>query len=80
MRLRGLVGIASLVIAATYPLQANANTWSMQVDTVSLGMTGVSPHVERINGVDRVWRSDGPGGTRASDCNEAGVCTNLSLN
>ena len=51
----------------------------MQVDAVSLGMTGVSPHVERINGVDRVWRSDGPGGTRASDCNEAGTCTNLSL-
>ena len=44
-----------------------------------MGMNGVSPHVERLNGVDRVWRSDGPTGTVVSDCNDQGICTSVTV-
>lgn len=76
---RILILVSVLLATFLLPLEAKADTWSMKVDDVSLGMTGVSPHVERLNGVDRVWRSDGPSGTRASDCTDAGVCSNVSL-
>jgi hypothetical protein len=58
---------------------SQASTWRMTEDAVTLGMKGASAHVERINGVDRVWRADGAQGTIASDCNDAGVCTPVSL-
>ena len=48
-------------------------------DPVSLGMTGVSPHVERTAAGDRVWRSDGPAGTNVSLCTDAGACTPETL-
>jgi len=48
-------------------------------DPVSLGMTGVSPHVERTVAGDRVWRSDGPAGTNVSLCTDAGACTPETL-
>lgn len=72
---------SALVIAAallTPPTHA-ADKWVLTTDNVSLGMNGVSPHVEKTGEIDRVWRSDGPSGTVASDCNAAGVCTNVSL-
>jgi cell division septation protein DedD len=72
----------SLIFLALSPMKANAADWTMTEDTgvfVKMGMNGVSPHVERLNGVDRVWRSDGPTGTVASDCIDEGVCTNVSL-
>jgi len=56
---------------------AKAAEWTMTQDAVSLGINGVSPHVDRLNGTDRVWRSDGPSGTVISDCNDAGVCINV---
>ena len=56
---------------------AKAAEWTMTQDAVSLGINGVSPHVDRLNGTDRVWRSDGPSGTVISDCNDAGVCVNV---
>ena len=74
-------GLAAFVIAfstLTAPVEA-AESWNLTPDSVSLGMNGVSPHVEKIGEIDRVWRSDGPSGTVASDCNEAGVCTTVSL-
>ena len=50
-------------------------------DSVSLGMTGVSPHVERTATGDRVWRSDGPAGTNVSLCplDNAGDCVSETL-
>jgi len=69
-----------LILLALSPIKANAADWTMTEDAgvhVKMGMNGVSPHVERLNGVDRVWRSDGPTGTVASDCNDEGVCTNV---
>ena len=74
-------GITAAVIALatlTAPAQAS-DSWNLTTDNVSLGMNGVSPHVEKIGETDRVWRSDGPGGTVASDCTPAGVCTPVSL-
>lgn len=55
--------------------------WELIDESVSLGMNGVSPHVERTAGGDRVWRSDMvPAGTAVSLCNDAGVCTTETLN
>ncbi|NDF90169.1 MAG: hypothetical protein EB113_06285 [Actinobacteria bacterium] len=71
-----------LIFIALSPMKANAADWTMTEDAgvhLKMGMNGVSPHVERLNGLDRVWRSDGPTGTVASDCNDEGVCTNVSL-
>jgi hypothetical protein len=71
-----------LIFIALSPIKANAADWTMTEDAgvhLKMGMNGVSPHVERLNGLDRVWRSDGPTGTVASDCNDEGVCTNVSL-
>jgi hypothetical protein len=65
-------------ITFTYPVSADDN-WEISIDAVSLGISGVSPHVEKIGDKDRIWRSDGPQGTVASDCDAAGVCTNVSL-
>lgn len=73
--------LSALVIAAALltPPSHASEKWVLTVDNVSLGMNGVSPHVEKISEIDRVWRSDGPGGTVASDCPESGTCTNVSL-
>lgn len=71
-----------LIFIALSPIKANAADWTMTEDAgvhLKMGMNGVSPHVERLNGLDRVWRSDGSTGTVASDCNDEGVCTNVSL-
>jgi hypothetical protein len=67
------------LICTTYSLKLYASTFQMKEDQVQLGMSGASAHVERFNGVDRVWRADGAAGTVASDCNDAGVCTPVSL-
>ncbi|MSZ67858.1 MAG: hypothetical protein F2712_04230, partial [Actinobacteria bacterium] len=29
--------------------------WALAEDSVSLGLTGVSPHVERTGNADRLW-------------------------
>ena len=74
---------ALLMAVATLPTyQAHGAEWSMTEDMglhLKMNMNGVSPHVERLNGVDRIWRSDGPTGTVVSDCNEEGVCTNVTV-
>ena len=69
--------VASIVILAMLlPSPAGAVvTWELTDDAVSLGINGVSPHVEKTAGGDRVWRSDGPSGTVVSMCSDAGVCT-----
>jgi hypothetical protein len=74
------VALASALLSSTFiaPSQA-AEQWVMTVDNVSLGMKGVSAHVEKIGDKDRVWRSFGPQGTIASDCNDAGICTDVTL-
>ena len=77
MRRALVVALALTISTLPSPAQAS-NNWVMTAENVTLGINGVSPHVERFNGVDRVWRSDGPNGTTISDCNDAGVCTSVS--
>jgi len=67
-----------LAVTAAQPSSAVVE-WELIDDSVSLGMNGVSPHVEKVAGGDRVWRSDGPSGTEVSLCTDAGVCTSERL-
>ncbi|NDA40925.1 MAG: hypothetical protein EBX88_05790, partial [Actinobacteria bacterium] len=81
---RVATGIVALLVCSLINSvnTAYAAEWSMTEDGglhLKMNMNGVSPHVERLNGVDRVWRSDGPTGTVASDCTDDGVCTNVSI-
>lgn len=71
--------LATLLSCLLLTSPAFASGFKMSEDNLTLSMTGASAHVERFNGVDRVWRSDGAAGTVASDCNDAGVCTSVSL-
>lgn len=69
---------ASLVLTAA-PV-ANASSWVLTDESVNLGLSGVSPHVERVAGGDRVWRADMvPSGSAVTLCNDAGVCTPEAL-
>ena len=81
-RISSIFAMAALIVGLLPLQQASATEWSMTEDSgfqMKMGMSGVSPHVERLNGLDRVWRSDGPTGTVASDCTDEGVCTNVPL-
>jgi len=67
-----LVGV--ILIA---PAQAAfAKSWSFSEDSVSLGLKGVSPHVQKTSKGDRLWRSDMvPTGTAVTVCDSSGNCT-----
>jgi hypothetical protein len=67
--------LAVLATLATTRTTHAVVEWELTDDPVSLGMSGVSPHVEKTASGDRVWRSDGPSGTVVSICSEAGACT-----
>ncbi len=56
------------------------DSWQITEDSVSIGLTGVSPYVEHLaSGADRVWRSGGLNGSEVSDCTDAGVCAAVAL-
>jgi len=74
----GAAVAASVAVSAGGAAAVQGSTFTD--DPVSLGMTGVSPHVERTAAGDRVWRADMvPSGTAVSLCTDAGVCTSESL-
>jgi len=52
--------------------------WALAEDAVSLGLTGVSPHVERTGNADRLWYPS-LAGTVVSDCSDAGACTSVPV-
>ena len=52
--------------------------WALAEDAVSLGLTGVSPHVERTGNADRLWYPS-LAGTIVSDCSDAGACTSVPV-
>ena len=59
---------------------AKAKKWTLTEDAVSIGLSGVSPHVMKTPSGDRLWRSDQvPTGTAVTMCDAAGVCTEESL-
>jgi hypothetical protein len=73
----GVAVAAAVAVSAGGAAAVQGSTFTD--DPVSLGMTGVSPHVERTAAGDRVWRSDGPAGTNVSLCTDAGACTPETL-
>ena len=59
---------------------AKPKKWTLTEDAVTLGLSGVSPHVMKTPSGDRLWRSDQvPTGTAVTVCDAAGVCTAESL-
>lgn len=72
--------VATLLAMSFTPLQrASALVeWALAEDAVSLGVTGVSPHVERTGNADRLWYPS-LAGTAISDCSDAGVCTSVPV-
>ena len=52
-------------------------TWEFSEESVALGISAVSPHVERTGSVDRIWYPAIPN-TLVSDCTDAGACTLVS--
>jgi len=73
-----LVAVVGLTVGSAAPAGAVVS-WRLTEDAVSLGISGVSPHVERVAAGDRVWRSDGPTGTAVSLCTDAGSCASETL-
>jgi hypothetical protein len=67
-----LVGVMLIAPAPA----AFAKSWSFSEDSVSLGLKGVSPHVQKTSKGDRLWRSDMvPTGTAVTMCDSSGNCT-----
>ena len=71
-----VAGVLAASLAFSAAPAAHASSWVLTDESVNLGLTGVSPHVERVAGGDRVWRADMvPTGSAVTLCNDAGVCT-----
>ena len=57
-RVKVILVLLLFSISTNFSKPAFAADWTMTQDSVSTSMKGVSPHVEHMNGVDRVWRSE----------------------
>ncbi len=70
--------ISSVVLAATTLAfsqgSSAAVSWEFSEESAALGISAVSPHVERTGSVDRIWYPSLPS-TAVSDCTDAGACT-----
>jgi len=64
---------------AQVPTAGAVVEWGLTEDAVSLGLTGVSPHVERTGNADRLWYPGGLAGTAVADCTDAGACTSVPV-
>jgi hypothetical protein len=80
MRNTKMLLAAVLLLAAVPPSSAQAVVeWELKEDSTSLGLTGVSPHVERTGNVDRLWYPGGLSGTAVADCSDNGTCTSVPV-
>ncbi|NDI19432.1 MAG: hypothetical protein EBY89_06695, partial [Actinobacteria bacterium] len=65
--MRALKVLVSAAIVASVAAIASPSSavvsWEFSQDSVSLGLTGVSPHVERVGSNDRLWYPGGSEGT-----------------
>jgi len=79
---RALIGFAvATMLAITFTPLHTASAlveWALAEEAVSLGLTGVSPHVERTGNADRLWYPS-LAGTIVSDCTDAGACTSVPV-
>ena len=64
---------------AQVPTAGAVVEWGLTGDAVSLGLTGVSPRVERTGNADRLWYPGGLAGTAVADCTDAGACTSVPV-
>ena len=73
--------VATMLAIAFTPLHTASALveWALAEDSVSLGLTGVSPHVERTGNADRLWYPGGLAGTAVADCNDAGACASVPV-
>jgi hypothetical protein len=80
MRNTKMLLVAVLLLAAVPASSAQAVVeWELKEDSTSLGLTGVSPHVERTGNMDRLWYPGGLSGTAVADCSDAGNCTSVPV-
>ena len=79
---KGFIALATLIAVTLASSQQTSasGSWSFTDDVANVGLTGVSPHVERNGSLDRVWYSGGPAGTSVADCTTAGTCTAVGAN
>ena len=72
--------VATMLAIAFTPLHTASAVveWALAEDAVSLGLTGVSPHVERTGNADRLWYPS-LAGTIVSDCTDAGACASVPV-
>ena len=79
---KGVIALATMVAftMACSQQSSASSSWAFTDDSANLGLTGVSPHVERTGSVDRLWYSGGPAGTAVADCTSAGSCTAVAAN
>ena len=79
---RPLIGfaVATMLAISFTPLHTASALveWALAEEAVSLGLTGVSPHVERTGNADRLWYPS-LAGTIVSDCTDAGACTSVPV-
>lgn len=73
------LGFSLVAGLAQVPTAGAVVEWALTEDAVSLGLTGVSPHVERTGNADRLWYPGGLAGTAVADCNDAGACASVSI-
>lgn len=79
---KGAIALAAMVAftMACSQQSSASSSWAFTDDSANLGLSGVSPHVERTGSVDRLWYSGGPQGTAVADCNSSGSCTTVAAN
>ena len=79
---KGLITSVVLAVSTLACSQSSSasSSWTFTDESSNLGLTGVSPHVEKIGAVDRVYYSGGPGGTAVADCSSSGSCTAVAAN
>ena len=72
--------VATMLAISFTPLRTASALveWALAEDAVSLGLTGVSPHVERTGNADRLWYPS-LAGTIVSDCTDAGACASVPV-
>lgn len=73
---RLVLSLLPLLVLPVTPADAVVE-WELAEDAVALGLTGVSPHVERTGTVDRLWYPAGLAGTGVADCSDAGTCATV---
>ena len=73
---KGLIVVAA-VLSSSFAVGQSASaavSWEFSEESAALGISAVSPHVERTGSVDRIWYPSLPS-TAVSDCTDAGSCT-----